>query len=64
AAFSATFAGLIIVSAGYSAAFLALAATAGLGFVLYLTLMPETRDEAAVGGGSDGGMSSAMPATA
>ena len=33
AALSATFAGLIIVSAGYSAAFLALAATAGLGFV-------------------------------
>ena len=64
AAFSATFAGLIIVSAGYSAAFLALAATAGLGFVLYLTLMPETRDEAAVGGRSDGDMSSALPATA
>ncbi|WP_375465549.1 MFS transporter [uncultured Methylobacterium sp.] len=44
AALSATFAGLIIVSAGYDAAFLALAATAALGFVLYLTLMPETRD--------------------
>ena len=64
ASFSATFAGLIIVSAGYATAFLALAATAGLGFVLYLALMPETRDEAAVGGSSDGGVSSAMPATA
>ena len=33
---------MIIVSAGYSAAFLALAAIAGLGFVLYLVAMPET----------------------
>ncbi|MCJ2010221.1 MFS transporter [Methylobacterium sp. WL30] len=64
AAFSATFAGLIIVSAGYSAAFLALAATAGLGFVLYLALMPETRDATAIGGRPDGGLPAAMPATA
>ena len=64
ASFSATFAGLIIVSAGYSAAFLALAATAALGFVLYLTLMPETRDETAVDGRSDGGLPAALPATA
>ncbi len=59
AALSATFAGLIIVSAGYGAAFLALAATAGLGFVLYLTLMPETRDGTAVGR-----LTPALPATA
>ncbi|GJD48918.1 putative MFS-type transporter [Methylobacterium crusticola] len=43
AALSATLAGLIIVSAGYSAAFLCLAAIAGLGFGLYLLVMPETR---------------------
>lgn len=42
AALSASVAGVIIVTAGYSAAFLALAAIAGLGFVLYLMLMPET----------------------
>jgi MFS family permease len=55
ASLSATLAGVIIVSAGYSAAFLSLAAIAGLGFALYLLLMPETRDsvspEAADGGG-------------
>lgn len=44
AALSAGLAGFIIVGAGYKAAFLVLAAIAGLGFVLYLTLMPETRD--------------------
>ncbi|NGM34929.1 MFS transporter [Methylobacterium sp. DB0501] len=43
ASLSATLAGLIIVSAGYSAAFLTLAAIAGIGFALYLTVMPETR---------------------
>ena len=43
AAFSATFAGVIIVTGGYSAAFLALAAVAGAGFALYLLAMPETR---------------------
>ncbi|SFV06844.1 Predicted arabinose efflux permease, MFS family [Methylobacterium sp. 174MFSha1.1] len=43
ASLSATLAGLIIVSAGYSAAFLTLAGIAGLGFALYLTMMPETR---------------------
>ncbi|KTS75454.1 MFS transporter [Pseudomonas oryzihabitans] len=45
AAISATIAGIIIVRFGYSAAFTTLAAIAGLGFVLYLLLMPETRDE-------------------
>lgn len=43
AAFSATLAGLIIVSAGYSAAFLTLAGIASAGFALYLLAMPETR---------------------
>ncbi|WP_232628605.1 MFS transporter [Methylobacterium sp. Leaf118] len=42
AAFSATLAGIIIVGAGYSAAFLTLAAVAAAGFVLYLLFMPET----------------------
>jgi MFS family permease len=44
ASLSATLAGVIIVSAGYSTAFLCLAAIAGVGFALYLFLMPETRD--------------------
>ena len=43
AALSATVAGLIIVSAGYSAAFLVLAAIAAVGFALYLVAMPETK---------------------
>ncbi|RZM05108.1 MAG: MFS transporter, partial [Sphingomonas sp.] len=43
AAMSATLAGAIIVWAGYSASFLALAAIAAIGFVLYLVAMPETR---------------------
>ena len=42
AALSATLAGVIIVAAGYSAAFLVLAAVAGVGFALYLLFMPET----------------------
>ncbi|GJE19057.1 MFS transporter [Methylobacterium marchantiae] len=42
ASFSATLAGLIIVSAGYSTAFLVLAGIAAVGFVLYLVAMPET----------------------
>lgn len=47
ASLSATVAGLIIVSAGYSAAFLTLAAIAAVGFGLYLLIMPETREGAA-----------------
>jgi len=43
AALSATFAGLIVVMAGYSAAFVALAAVAGLGLVIYAAFMPETK---------------------
>ncbi|WP_294322242.1 MFS transporter [uncultured Sphingomonas sp.] len=42
AALSATLAGSIIVWAGYSAGFFTLAAIAAIGFVLYLTAMPET----------------------
>ncbi|MCH9736488.1 MAG: MFS transporter [Actinomycetia bacterium] len=43
AALSATLAGTIIVGAGYAPAFLTLAVIAGMGFVLYLLFMPETR---------------------
>lgn len=43
AALSATFAGLIVVTAGYSAAFLALAGIAGIGLLIYAAFMPETR---------------------
>ena len=56
AALSATLAGLIIVSAGYSVAFFALAAIAAAGFALYLFAMPETRD-----GGSVTALPAALP---
>lgn len=46
-ALSTFFAGLIVVFAGYSAAFLALAGVAAFGFVLFIMLMPETRPTAA-----------------
>lgn len=42
-ALSTAAAGLIVVYAGYSAAFLVLAGIAGLGLVIFLTMMPETR---------------------
>jgi MFS family permease len=42
AALSTAVAGLIIVAAGYSAAFFFLAATAGVGLAMFLALMPET----------------------
>lgn len=45
AALSTGFAGLIVVSAGYSAAFLALAGIAAAALVLFLVLMPETRQQ-------------------
>ena len=66
ASLSAAFAGLIIVSAGYSTAFLALAAIAAFGFVLYLALIPETRDDASAGRTPEGGSGQppAVPATA
>jgi len=43
AALSTSVAGLIVVHAGYSAAFLTLAGVAAAGFALYLFVMPETR---------------------
>ncbi|MEO8715131.1 MAG: hypothetical protein ABI369_08970, partial [Acetobacteraceae bacterium] len=45
AAFSTTLAGFIIVSGGYSMAFLALAGIALLGLVVFLVFMPETLAE-------------------
>lgn len=44
ASMSASLAGVVIVQASYSAAFLTLAAIAAAGLVLYLVAMPETRD--------------------
>ena len=41
-ALSTTVAGLVIVAAGYSAAFLFLAAISGLGLALFVVMMPET----------------------
>ena len=43
AALSATFAGLIVVTAGYSAAFHALAGVAGIGLLIFAVFMPETK---------------------
>ncbi len=43
ASLSTAFAGVVVVAAGYSAAFLALGAIAVAGFALYALAMPETR---------------------
>ncbi|HZR90426.1 MAG TPA: MFS transporter [Bradyrhizobium sp.] len=43
AAASTTLAGLVVVKAGYSAAFLTLGAVAGIGFAICWALLPETR---------------------
>jgi MFS family permease len=43
AALSTTVAGVVVVHAGYSAAFLTLAGVAAAGFALYLFVMPETQ---------------------
>jgi MFS family permease len=64
AALSATLAGVIIVSAGYSTAFLSLAAIAGLGFALYLFAMPETRGYEPGRSGADGGGLTPVPVAA
>lgn len=48
AALSTALAGLVVVRAGYSAAFLALGAIAAAGFAVCWWLLPETRDTAAV----------------
>ena len=50
AAISTTLAGVIIVSGGYSLAFLVLGGIAALGFVVYLVAMPETLDRRAPSG--------------
>jgi MFS family permease len=47
AAASTTLAGLVVVHAGYSAAFLTLGAIAAVGLLLFLFAMPETREWAA-----------------
>jgi MFS family permease len=44
-ALSTAAAGLIVVQAGYSAAFLSLAGVAAVGLALFLAMMPETRPE-------------------
>ena len=49
-ALSASVAGFIVVEAGYGAAFLSLAAVAGLGLGLFVALMPETGPGAAASG--------------
>jgi MFS family permease len=45
AALSTTLAGLVVVHAGYGAAFLTLAAVAAVGLVVFMVAMPETRTE-------------------
>lgn len=52
ASLSTTIAGLIVVAAGYSAAFLALAGIAAAGLVLFWLAMPETRNSDARGAAS------------
>jgi MFS family permease len=47
AALSTTVAGFVVVSLGYSAAFLTLAGIAGAGLLLFWLAMPETRDAGA-----------------
>jgi MFS family permease len=53
-ALSTAAAGLIVVKAGYSAAFLFLAAVAGAGLIGFATMMPETLRRAQDEGGSPG----------
>ena len=45
-ALSAAVAGFIVVEAGYSAAFLSLAAVAGVGLTMFVSMMPETAPHA------------------
>ena len=54
-ALSTAAAGLIVVKAGYSAAFLFLAAVAGAGLIGFATMMPETLRRAQDEGGKPGG---------
>ncbi|WP_336486682.1 MFS transporter [Methylobacterium nigriterrae] len=62
ASFSASLAGLIIVAAGFSVAFLSLAGIAAVAFAGYLLLMPETRGATAPG--AETGGSGPLPAAA
>jgi cyanate permease len=64
ASLSATLAGVIIVSAGYSTAFLSLAAIAALGFALYLFVMPETYGYEPGRNDATGGGAAPLPAPA
>ncbi|GJE61370.1 MFS transporter [Methylobacterium trifolii] len=64
ASLSATLAGLIIVSAGYSTAFLVLAAIAAVGFLIYLVAMPETRGFEPERQGTGGGGAAPLPVPA
>lgn len=64
ASFSATLAGVIIVAAGFSTAFLVLAAISAAGFAIYLTLMPETRGYEPPGVQTPPPSTLAVPATA
>ena len=50
AALSTTLAGVVVVHAGYSAAFLTLAGVAVVGLALYFFVMPETQEREVVGG--------------
>lgn len=59
AALSNAVAGVVVVSAGYGAAFLFLAAVAGAGFVLFWTMMPETEPGRAAGTAPLGGRAAA-----
>ncbi len=62
ASLSATLAGVIILAASFSAAFLVLAAIAAAGFAAYLLLMPETRGFEASSRRPSGGAPVASPA--
>ncbi|MGU3537855.1 MFS transporter [Methylobacterium sp. A54F] len=64
ASFSATLAGVLIVAAGFSTAFLALAVISAASFLAYLFLMPETRGFDPARSTSLGNGPGAMPAAA
>jgi MFS family permease len=55
AALSTTLAGIVVVNAGYSAAFLTLGAIAAVGFVICLVALPETSERSAPAPASDEG---------
>jgi predicted MFS family arabinose efflux permease len=67
AALSTALAGLVVVHAGYSAAFLTLAAVATAGLLLFLFVMPETKERAGSEGngrrGEEGSAAAAVRST-